>query len=179
LIFIKHHKQTVHIVKAIMVLLMVITIMAILDVVSDINHQVPWAHVLVELAIIFSAIVVVILGAHWFYRVSEESMVEFEDTLKFSRAELKFWREEHRQLLQGVAQKIQEQFAVWQLTRAEIEIGFFLLKGFNAKEIAQHKGVTEKTVREHASNIYRKSNLAGRSELSAYFLEDLLAPIQE
>ena len=33
---------------------------------------------------------------------------------------------------------------------------------------------TERTVRDQAGAIYRKSGLAGRAELSAYFLEDLL-----
>jgi hypothetical protein len=32
------------------------------------------------------------------------------------------------------------------------------------------------TVRQHAVAVYRKSGLAGRAELSAFFLEDLLLP---
>jgi len=155
-------------------LLIIITLMAILDVASDIKHHVAWSHVLVELAMIFSAILAVILGTYWFYTITAESMVEIEETLELSRAESKFWREENLHLLQGVAQKIQEQFSAWHLTRTEIEIGFFLLKGFNAKEIAKHRGINEKTVREHLSNIYYKAGMAGRAELTAYFLEDLL-----
>lgn len=179
MIFIKYHKQTMHVIKAIIVLLMIITLMAILDVASDLKHRVAWSHILIELTMIFSAILAVILGTYWFYNISEEGMREVEETLRFARAESKFWREENQELLQGIAQNIQQQFADWQLTRAEVEIGFLLLKGFNSKEIAKHRNVAEKTIREHASNIYRKSNLAGRSELSAYFLEDLLAPSRD
>ena len=36
---------------------------------------------------------------------------------------------------------------------------------------------SERTVRQHAVSVYRKSGLAGRAELSAFFLEDLLLPI--
>jgi len=35
---------------------------------------------------------------------------------------------------------------------------------------------SERTVRQHAVAVYRKSGLAGRAELSAFFLEDLLLP---
>lgn len=163
-----------YIIKAIIVLLMIITLLAILDVASDIKHRIDWSHVLVELAMIFSAILAVILGTYWFYKVSEESMAEVEETLKFARSESKFWREENRKLLQGIAKNIQEQFDAWQFTRAEIEIGFFLLKGFSFKEIAKLRDVTEKTIREHAGNVYYKAGMAGRAELAAYFLEDLL-----
>jgi hypothetical protein len=32
-------------------------------------------------------------------------------------------------------------------------------------------------VRQHAVSVYRKSGLAGRAELSAFFLEDLMLPV--
>jgi DNA-binding NarL/FixJ family response regulator len=37
---------------------------------------------------------------------------------------------------------------------------------------------SERTVREHARAIYQKAGLTGRAALSAFFLEDLLAPIE-
>jgi hypothetical protein len=36
---------------------------------------------------------------------------------------------------------------------------------------------SERTVRRHAVSVYRKSGLAGRAELLAFFLEDLLLPM--
>ena len=38
---------------------------------------------------------------------------------------------------------------------------------------------SERTIREQARALYRKSGLSGRAELSAYFLEDLLLPWSE
>jgi len=40
-------------------------------------------------------------------------------------------------------------------------------------------GRRERTVRQHAVAVYRKSGLSGRAELSAFFLEDLLLPVDE
>ena len=38
------------------------------------------------------------------------------------------------------------------------------------------RGTHEKTVRAQSASIYAKAGLAGRSELAAFFLEDLLVP---
>ena len=35
---------------------------------------------------------------------------------------------------------------------------------------------SERTVRQQSLAVYRKAGLTGRAELSAFFLEDLLAP---
>jgi DNA-binding NarL/FixJ family response regulator len=48
------------------------------------------------------------------------------------------------------------------------------LKGLSLKDIALARGVSEKTVKQHNLTIYQKSGLAGRAELSAFFLQDLL-----
>jgi DNA-binding NarL/FixJ family response regulator len=51
-----------------------------------------------------------------------------------------------------------------------------MLKGLSHKEIAAARATTETTIRQQALAIYRKSGLGNRSELSAFFLEDLLLP---
>ena len=52
-----------------------------------------------------------------------------------------------------------------------------LLKGLGHKEAAALLERSERTVRQHAVSVYRKSGLSGRAELSAFFLEDLLLPV--
>ena len=69
---------------------------------------------------------------------------------------------------------IDRQFDRWELTPAEREVGLLLLKGLSLREIAEVRGTSERTTREQARNVYRKGGLAGRAELSAFFLEDLL-----
>ena len=56
------------------------------------------------------------------------------------------------------------------------KVGLFLLKGLSHKEIAEVRQTSERTIREQARAVYRKSNLSGRPALSAFFLEDLLLP---
>lgn len=176
MIFLKYQKQTINIVKVVIVMLLTITLMAALDVASDIKHSVAWAHILLEVSLIFTSILAVVVCTYWFYEITQTSWKEAKKKFKFSEAEASYWRDENKQLIQGLAIKIQNQFNSWQLTKSEIDIGFFLLKGFSFLEIAQFRAVSERTVREQASNIYHKAGFAGRAEFTAYFLEDLLAP---
>ena len=96
-----------------------------------------------------------------------------------SREEAARWREEAQQALQGLGAAIDRQFARWELTPAEREVALLLLKGLSLKEVADVRGTSERTAREQARAGYRKAGLSGRSELSAFFLEDLLLPEAE
>jgi DNA-binding NarL/FixJ family response regulator len=72
---------------------------------------------------------------------------------------------------------IQAQFQTWQLSPSESEIALLLIKGLSMKEIAEARGVKEKTVRGQATSIYAKSGYAGRHELAAHFIEDLMSEL--
>jgi len=93
-----------------------------------------------------------------------------------ARVEAEQWKKESSELIQGLGAAIERQFERWQLTKAEAEVGLFLLKGLSHKEIAEFRQTSERTVREQSRALYRKSSLSGRSSLSAFFLEDLLLP---
>jgi DNA-binding CsgD family transcriptional regulator len=67
-----------------------------------------------------------------------------------------------------------KQFGTWALTPTESDVAMLLLKGLPFKEIAVIRQGSEKTIRNHALKIYQKSGLPGRTELFAYFFEDLL-----
>ena len=54
-----------------------------------------------------------------------------------------------------------------------------MLKGLSLREIGGLRATTETTIRQQAQGIYRKSNLANRAELSAYFLEDLFNVVED
>ncbi|MGH8557920.1 MAG: response regulator transcription factor, partial [Methylococcales bacterium] len=98
--------------------------------------------------------------------------------LELARAQGQRWRSEARSLLNGLGVAIDSQFSRWNLTEAEREVALLLLKGLSQKEIAVVRAVSERTVREQARSIYAKAGLTGRAGLSAFFLEDLLAPIE-
>lgn len=84
------------------------------------------------------------------------------------------WRRQSKKLMQGLSSAIQAQFDDWTLTPAESDIAGLVLKGLSTKEIALMRNTSDATIRQQAQGIYRKSGLANRAELSAFFLEDLL-----
>ena len=87
------------------------------------------------------------------------------------------WNREAQDLLQGLGAAIDRQFERWGLTTAEREVALLQLKGLRHKAIAELRQTSERTVRQQALTIYRKSGLDGRSDLAAFFLEDLLLPV--
>jgi DNA-binding CsgD family transcriptional regulator len=110
-------------------------------------------------------------------RQREEHVKVIRD-LELARVQGQRWRNEARGYLTGLGEAIEAQFSRWSLTEAEREVALLLLKGLSHQEIAAIRAVSERTVREQARAVYAKSGLTGRAALSAFFLEDLLAPIE-
>lgn len=86
------------------------------------------------------------------------------------------WRSAARAHVDGLSRAIRAQFLEWQLTPTEQDVAELLLKGLSHKEIGVLRGSSEATIRQHATSVYRKSGLSSRAQLTAFFLEDLLAP---
>jgi DNA-binding CsgD family transcriptional regulator len=110
-------------------------------------------------------------------RQREEHLKVIRD-LELARAQGQRWRNEARTYLNGLGEAIETQFNRWNLTEAEREVALLLLKGLSLKEVATVRAVSERTVREQSRAVYTKAGLSGRAALSAFFLEDLLAPIE-
>lgn len=85
---------------------------------------------------------------------------------------------ETQELLRGLGDHIDRQFRAWGLSAAESEIAWLMLKGLRHKEIASMRGTSYGTVRQQALTVYKKAKLDGRTDLAAFFLEDLLQPPQ-
>ena len=85
-------------------------------------------------------------------------------------------REQVQRLKMHLHEVISQEFDHWQLTGSEKEIALLLIKGYSMHEIAEIRSVKEKSVRQQATGIYSKANVANRYELTSYFIEDLLAP---
>ena len=126
-------------------------------------------------------VVVTSVGVALLFRVTRQQRDEHLQVirdLEVARLQGQRWRSESRTLLNGLGEAIDAQFTRWNLTDAEREVALLLLKGLSTKEIAAVRAGSERTVREHARAIYSKAGLTGRAALSAFFLEDLLAPIE-
>ena len=65
------------------------------------------------------------------------------------------------------------------LTAREMEMLVLIAKGMLAKEIARTLAISEKTVRNHISTIYRKLNIYDRSQLVIYAMRKGLIEINE
>jgi DNA-binding CsgD family transcriptional regulator len=65
-------------------------------------------------------------------------------------------------------------FRDWQLSAAESDIALLSLRGMSIHEIAEMRHTREGTIKAQLSAIYRKSGLANRTEVLAYFMDDFI-----
>lgn len=130
---------------------------------------------LVEISLVVAASVAAVL---LFNRVEDQERTQqrLQRELELARKEGADWRSRVEGLMRGLGAAIDKQFDAWSLTPAEKDVALLLLKGLTHKEVAELRESAERTVRQQALAVYRKSNLSGRASLSAYFLEDLLLP---
>lgn len=148
-----------------------------IDLSTDLWSGARWTHWSLELAIALAA------GggalALWLQaRSARLAARALGHDLAAAQADVARWRGEAEEALRGLGAAIDRQFDHWELSPAEREIALLLLKGLSLKDIAGARQTSERTVRQQALGIYRKSGLAGRAELSAFFLEDLLLPMR-
>jgi DNA-binding NarL/FixJ family response regulator len=156
----------------------VIALLIAIDIVADYREGTAARHLLSEASVMALALVGV--AALWQQvRATRRLAAELTVNLETARREAARFREEARDALRGLGDAIDQQFGRWGLTPAEREVGLLLLKGLSHKEVAQARATSETTIRQQALAIYRKSGLRSRSELSAFFLEDLLLPAGE
>ena len=153
-------------------LLAVIASFVGLDLVIDLVRGTDLAHVSFHVI----GLAVAVPAANVVWRSGARELEELRRDLTKTREEATRWRAEARDAVEGLSIAIDRQFDRWELTPAEREVCLLLLKGLSLREIADIRDTGERTAREQARAIYRKSALAGRAELAAFFLEDLLAP---
>jgi DNA-binding CsgD family transcriptional regulator len=146
-----------------------------LDVLGDRGSGSTPAHLAVEIAIMVIALLgtVVLWGQ---LAAARRRAGDLGQDLAVAHADLARFRQESQDHLRGLGAAIDRQFERWALSPAEREIALLLLKGLSLKEIAALRETSERTVRQQALAVYRKAGLAGRAELAAFFLEDLLLP---
>ena len=157
------------------VLFLIIAFLMGIDLFGDAETGADWSHLLVEALVM--ALAVIGVGALWRgLRAAETRAARLDMSLEMALKEASHFRTEAREALRGLGEAIDAQFERWALTPAEREVGLLLLKGLTHKEVAEARTTSEATVRQQALTVYRKSGLRNRSDLSAFFLEDLLLP---
>lgn len=157
------------------VLFVVIALLIALDVAADYRSGSDAGHLLSETFVM----VLALAGAAALWkqlRAARRDADQLAVDLAAAQREAERFRGEARDALRGLGEAIDGQFARWGLSAAEREVGLLLLKGLSHKEVAGVRATSETTIRQQALAIYRKSGLRNRSDLSAFFLEDLLLP---
>lgn len=152
---------------------LVVNVFLIFDISEDLFNGSSIEHVLKEIFIVILGLFGVLYL--WFqYFKTRKNYKQSSRELLLIQADLKAYKEETRALYEGLSQKIDEQFVTWKLSPAEKDIALLILKGLSNKEVAEIRETSDATIRQQTTAVYKKSGLRGRSELSAFFLEDLI-----
>lgn len=153
----------------------VFVVLVAMDLLNDYQNGSTGRHLIIEGILFAISGGVFVMGVRQLIHTRNAVSV-LQSDLDRLHQEKEQWQKETHQLLAGLSQKIEHQFSAWKLTPAEQEVGFLLLKGISLKEIADIRQTRLKTVQQQSQSIYQKTGLASRSELAAFFLEDLLPP---
>jgi DNA-binding NarL/FixJ family response regulator len=159
------------------ILSILLVLFAAFDIVHDISRTEGYSHILAETVIFFIGF---LLNIYFVHRAAfhindltqKNSLID--RSLQSSLLENANLKTEQQKLKDGVYNAVAQQMQKWELSPSETEIAFLVLKGLSNKEIANVRNTSESTVRLQCSSIYKKSQLNSRSELAAYFLEDLM-----
>lgn len=144
----------------------------IVDLILDRPETLLSAHVLFEVVMVLVSLGAATFLAQGWFR-AQATARRLRETVEQREAERDSWRERAGRTLTVLGRAIDSQFEEWRLTPAERETALMLLKGYSHKRIGRETDRSERTVRQHAVAVYRKSGLSGRAELAGFFLEDV------
>lgn len=138
------------------------------DVIADLTFDSFDLHVLLEMLVSAALVLGVVFGARATRQAIEDARRR-ERALDVARGAL--------------GDLIESSFKTWGLSAAEAEVAMLALKGFDSLAIAQMRGTAHGTVRAQLAKVYAKAGVSSRTELMAYFMDDLLdgpleAPLQ-
>lgn len=150
-----------------------IAILLSVDIIADIKSGTTVEHITLEAIAFIIATIPLIFGIYGLINRYKEQEISFNRDLSQLRSEKESWKLQAQGYLRGMADAMELQFEKWGFSAAEKDIAILILKGLSHKEIAKARGTSEKTVRQQAGGLYTKSGLEGKSQLSAFFLDDL------
>lgn len=151
--------------------------MSAFDIWFDFKHGIPVRHLFFEILVFF----ICLFGFNFFI----SKFINFQKKQSAEMTSIKVELNDKDHQLSGLKQRLSaykesfakdlnETFKKWRLTKAESEVAKLLMKGLSIKEIAEVRHSHENTVRSQCTSIYKKSKLSNRSQLSSYFLDDLI-----
>lgn len=144
-----------------------------LDIYFDLKEGIPLSHVWHEVALFVLALGAIIWQVKVIFMKNVHISSLHAELLETRESYLE-WKQKAQASSRELGRLIENEFMIWHLSESERDVALLLIKGFSMKEIAEVRQTHEKTVRQQATSIYKKSGLSGRQELAAFFLEDML-----
>ncbi len=153
--------------------LIVIAGFNLLDIYTDTQMNAPLFHLIEEVVVTLITVVLITMLLLQLKK-STTKFNELKIELNSMESLLLKQSKTMRKNREAYSKIIHKQFIEWSFSNSEKETAYMLLKGLSLKEIAELRGVKEKSVRQQSSNLYTKANLEGRHQLSAWFFEDFV-----
>ncbi len=154
-------------------MLLIVIVINTTDFLKDIHQGDEWLHIGLEILTVFLSVWGIIMLIRAINSRSNE-IAALNQKVEKTESDLELSHSKLKEIGREYSKYLHKQFDAWELTPSEKEVALVLLKGLSFKEIAEVRNTKEKTVRQQASTIYRKSNVSGRHEFSAWFFEDML-----
>jgi DNA-binding CsgD family transcriptional regulator len=162
------HKTLVR--YSLVLFLLVFSGLATIDVVVDLNQGVPTTHIYHEVFLILFSLV--LLGYQFYFILNQgERLEKKRQTISALSTENEKLRQSLEKLKNEMSDLVERQLKEWSLTEGESDVARLILKGSSMKDIALIRQTSEPTVRQQASDIYKKAHVKNRQELLAVFLE--------
>ncbi len=162
-------------VKDLILIAMLFLVIAIntTDFLKDILHGDDWLHVTLEMITVFLSLWGIVMIVQ---QINNRSLQisQLNKEVQKSQKDLALSRTKLKEIGREYSIYLHKQFDDWGLTPSEKDVALILLKGLSFKEMAEVRDTKEKTIRQQASTIYKKSNVSGRHEFAAWFFEDML-----
>ena len=160
-------------------LLLIALVFTLFDIVGDFFAGTGFSHIAVESVVAVAIIIAFAMTVRDILSSYKEQVRIAKENANIQKGVAEKYKQQNASYLEGLGQDIERYMNEWKLTVAEKEVALLLIKGLLIKEIGEIRGVKEKTIRQQSLSIYKKSGLGNRSELAAFFLEDLLLPSKE
>lgn len=119
-------------------------------------------------------VLLVFAGTTYIIRSSSQALRLSRIKLEQVQRENDVFRRANQQVLGEMWKGISAQFRSWGLTTVEAQIAERLIRGYSMKQIAAILSKSERTVRNQARAVYEKSGMTGRSDLAAFFVQDVV-----
>ena len=154
------------------VFFVLIIVTSLSDVILDLKQGAALLHIAQESLMALFALALLLILFRYTRKQSQLNR-QLKQELAAAAAQASQASEQLVNARRAFGEQIAHQFQNWGLTDSESEVALYTLKGLTAKEIANLRDASEKTVRNQLTSVYKKSGTSGNLAFIAWFMEDL------